>query len=295
MKKIYILLIVLLCAVLFSTCTETDPLTGKTTMAWVSNAELFQSSFTQYAQFINENDEIKTGKDAEMVKRLGDRISAAAQKWYTSIGEPNYLKDYKWEYHLIDDPQVNAWCMPGGKIVVYSGIIPVAGNEDALAVVMGHEVAHALLNHGKQKVSASLLQQLGAMGLSLTSALLGFNQNSQDLFMSLYGVGSTLFGTLPFSRECEEEADKYGLILMAIAGYNPDAAEPFWQNMASMSGGTGSKIEEFLSTHPSSTERAKALKEITPEARRRAAKLRIDAMKPLITQAKKIAAEINKE
>jgi len=293
MKKFKFLLIILLCGVLFLTCTETDPLTGKTTMAFVSNSELFTSSFTQYSEFLSSSTEVKTGKDAEMVKRLGDKISAAAQKWYTSIGEPKYLKDYKWEYHLVKDDQVNAWCMPGGKIVVYTGIIPVAGNEDALAVVMGHEVAHALLNHGKQKVSAGLLQQLGAMGLSLTAALLGFGETSQALFMSLYGVGSTVFGTLPFSRECEEEADHYGLILMAIAGYDPEAAEPFWQNMASMSGGTGSKIEEFLSTHPSSDSRASALRELTPEAKKRAAKLRIDAMKPSITQAKKIAAEIN--
>jgi predicted Zn-dependent protease len=224
-----------------------------------------------------------------MVKRLGDKISTAAQKWYESIGEPNYLSDYRWEYHLIKDEQVNAWCMPGGKIVVYTGIIPVAGNEDALAVVMGHEVAHALLNHGRQRVSVNLLTQAGLTVAALGVALSGADQDTQALFLGALGLGASLGVALPFSRDNESEADEYGLYLMAIAGYNPEASVPFWENMDRI----GKSGPEFLSTHPASDTRAKNLRKLIPDAKKRAAKLRIDAIKESIPRAIKVAAEIN--
>jgi predicted Zn-dependent protease len=289
MKKIKFLLIILLCSALFLTCTETDPLTGKETLALISNKELFPMAFAQYTEFLDSSTEIKSGKDYEMVMRLGDKISTAAKKWYVSIGEPNYLSDYRWEYHLVQDNQVNAWCMPGGKIVVYTGILPVTGNEDALAVVMGHEVAHALLNHGQQRVSVNLLTQLGLTAAGLGLALSGANSETQALFLGALGLGASLGVALPFSRDNESEADEYGLYLMAIAGYNPEASVPFWQNMASL----GSSGPEFLSTHPSSANRAKNLNKLIPIAKKRAAKLRIDAIKESIPRAIKIAAEIN--
>ena len=252
------------------TC-ETNPLTGETTLAFVSDSELFTMSFQQYDQFLSENKVITGTSDARMVKNIGENIKTAAEKWYTSIGKGDYLKDYKWEYNLVDDPQVNAWCLPGGKIVVYTGILPVTKNEDALATVMGHEVTHALFNHGKQRYSASVLQELGAEGVSLIAAGFGANQEGQALFQTLFGVGSTIFGTLPFSRKHESEADHYGLILMAIAGYNPEESVPFWERMAAQgSGGT----PEFLSTHPSPDTRIKDLQKWIPEAKKKAQELK---------------------
>jgi predicted Zn-dependent protease len=256
MKKLYWIFFILL---LFFGCV-TNPLSGKNTMAFVSNRELFNMSFTQYNDFLRENAVVRNTAEAEMVTRVGRKIAEAAQKWLTAEGSPNYLNDYRWEYNLVKDDTINAWCMPGGKIVVYTGILPVTQTEAGLAVVMGHEVAHALLNHGQQRMSANVLQQLGAVTLSVFT--------DSDLLMAAYGMGSTLVGTLPFSRKHESEADQYGLILMAIAGYNPSEAVPFWQRMASRSGGT----IEFLSTHPSSSTRIKQLTEWTPEAKQKAAR-----------------------
>jgi predicted Zn-dependent protease len=267
MKERKFLLLSLLCMMLLVTCV-TNPLTGKNTMAFMSNRELFASSFQQYSQFISENKVVTGTADARMVERIGGDIRKAAERWLTSEGQSAYLKDYKWEYHLVDSKEINAWCMPGGKIVVYSGILPYTKTQDGLATVMGHEVAHALLNHGQQRVSAGVLQQIGAIGVSILTA--GASEKSQALFMTAYGVGSTLFGTLPFSRKHESEADHYGLVLMAIAGYNPNASVQFWERMAAM----GSGGPEFLSTHPSDTTRIKDLKKSIPEAKRQAQKLK---------------------
>jgi predicted Zn-dependent protease len=266
MRKKKLLLLILLCTVLFVTCVS-NPLTGKYTMALVGNKDLFASSFQQYNKFISENKVITGTEDAIMVERIGGDIRKAAEKWLASEGKSSYLRDYKWEYHLVDSKEINAWCMPGGKIVVYSGILPITKTEDGLATVMGHEVAHALLNHGQQRVSANILQQIGAVSVAI--ALSGKSEKSQALLLTAYGVGSTLFGTLPFSRKHESEADHYGLILMTIAGYNPEESVPFWQRMSAR-GGT----PEFLSTHPSNTTRIKDLRKSIPEAKKKAAKLK---------------------
>jgi predicted Zn-dependent protease len=298
MKKIKILLTILLCAVMFSTCTVDDPLTGKSTLAIIGNDTLFPMAFGQYKEVLDEaknnNKEVTSGKDYEMVQRLGDKTRAAAEKWYESItGDPNYLKKqgYEWEYHLIEDKQVNAWCMPGGKIVVYTGILPVTENEDALAVVMGHEVSHALLNHGQQRISTNLIAQLGLSVVELGAALTMKDQAAKDFFVGALGLGATV-GMLGFSRDNESEADHYGLILMAIAGYNPDAAVPFWDKMSKLSP-EDPLFKDILSTHPSSSKRSEAMEKLAPEARKRAAKLRIDDLKAYIPQAKRIAEEIN--
>jgi len=237
-------------------------------MALVSNNELLASSFQQYDEFLSENKVITGTDDAIMVERIGVNIRKAAEKWLASEGNSSYLKDYRWEYHLVDSKEVNAWCMPGGKIVVYTGILPLTQTEDGLATVMGHEVAHALLNHGQQRVSASVLQQIGAVGVAIATSKQ--SKESQSLLMTAYGAGSSLLGTLPFSRKHESEADHYGLLLMAIAGYNPEASVPFWERMAA----NGGSVPEFLSTHPSDTTRIKQLREIIPEAKRKAEALR---------------------
>jgi predicted Zn-dependent protease len=227
-----------------------------------------ESSFTQYKQFLDENKVITGTANAAMVTRVGNKIRQAAENWALSTGQASYLESYQWEYNLVDSNEVNAWCMPGGKIVVYTGILPVTKDETGLAVVMGHEVAHALLNHGQQRVSASILQQVGAVGLSIVTQ--NQSQETQALAMTIYGAGSTIFGTLPFSRSHESEADHIGLILMTIAGYNPDFSVDFWERMAALgSGGT----PEFLSTHPSNDTRISDLRKWVPEARDKAIKI----------------------
>jgi len=263
------LLIILLCILLFLTC-ETNPLTKETTLALMSDKELFAMSFQQYNEFLSENTVINGTPKAIMVKSIGENIKTAAEKWYASKGNLKYLNDYAWEYNLVDSKEVNAWCMPGGKIVVYTGILPITQNEDALATVMGHEVAHALLNHGKQRVSAGYLQQLGgALGATLLGLAFGASEQTQELFLLAYGVGTNLGVMLPYSRKHESEADHYGLILMAIAGYDPEESIPFWQRMAAM----GSSGPEFLSTHPSHETRINDLKKSIPEAKKIAAEL----------------------
>jgi predicted Zn-dependent protease len=261
MKKLITVFFVIF---LFFGCV-TNPLSGKSTMAFMSNRTLFPMAFQQYSEFLNENTVITNTAEADMVARVGEKIANAAMQWLAAEGYPEYLDDYRWEYNLVSDKAVNAWCMPGGKIVVYTGILPVTETETGLAVVMGHEVSHALLNHGQQRMSANVLQQLGAVTLSIFT--------DSDLAMAAYGIGSTLLGTLPFSREHESEADRYGLILMAIAGYDPSEAVPFWERMAAMGGGG---TLEFLSTHPSSSTRIRQLREWTPEAKQRAASFGIE-------------------
>jgi len=237
-------------------------------MAFVDNSQLFPSSFAQYDEFLQENTVVSGTADADMVSRVGAKLAQAAQKWLAAEGYEEYLEDYEWEYKLVLDDTVNAWCMPGGKIVAYTGILPVAKTEAGLAVVMGHEVSHALLNHGQQRMSAGVLQQLGSIGLRVGLELAGVSSDAQSLAMAAYGIGTELGGTLPFSRSHESEADHYGLILMAIAGYDPDEAAPFWERMAALDSGD---IPEFLSTHPSDTTRIEQLRDWASEAKEKAA------------------------
>lgn len=247
----------------------TNPLTGKKTLNFVSNSELFPSSFQQYGEFLKTNKVVTGTADAKRVENVGIKIKAAAEKYLTSIGQPEYLKDYRWEYKLVDDKAVNAWCMPGGKIVVYTGILPITKGDAGLATVMGHEVSHALANHGAQRMSAAQLQQLGAVGVAVATG----NQSAekQQMWQQYYGIGSQVGVMLPFSRSHETEADKIGLVLMTIAGYNPDEAIVFWSRMSANS--TGQAPPEIMSTHPSDATRIANLKALIPEARTIAAKV----------------------
>lgn len=246
----------------------TNPLTGKSTLALVPDSQILPSAFAQYSQFLKENKVVTGTADARRVETVGMKIKGAAERWLASVGQKDYLKDYRWEYKLVDSKEVNAWCMPGGKIVFYTGILPITQDETGMAVVMGHEVAHALLNHGQQRMSSEVLAQLGAVGVG--AAVSGKSETTQAIAMQAYGVGAQVGALLPFSRSHESEADVVGLKLMAIAGYNPDAAIPFWQRMAAKSGGGGPP--EFLSTHPSNTTRIEELKKEIPKAKAEAAK-----------------------
>ncbi|OIQ22484.1 MAG: peptidase M48 [Flavobacterium sp. MedPE-SWcel] len=252
---------------LIASCS-TNPFTGKKDLNFVSNKEIFPTAFQQYDSFLKENKVIKSTSQSAMVVSVGKKIKEAAEKYLTAKGYKGYLKDYAWEYNLVDDPAVNAWCMPGGKIVVYTGIMPITKNEAGLATVMGHEVAHALVNHGAQRMSAGTLQQYGATGVALATS--GQSESAQQLYQQAYGVTTQYGAMLPFSRKHENEADEIGLTLMAIAGYNPEEAISFWQRMDANSGGNAPK--EFMSTHPSSNTRIKNIRSLIPKAKAEAAK-----------------------
>lgn len=259
---------------LYFSCA-TNPFTGKKTMAFVSNDNLFPASFQQYNSFLSENKVITGTKDADMIKRVGERIAVAAERWLNANGYQGYLKDYKWEYNLVDDKTVNAWCMPGGKIVFYTGILPIAQNETGVAIIMGHEVAHALANHGQQRMSAAYIQQ----GLALAGNVAIQDEQSRNIFNQSYGIGSNVLGMLPFSRSHESEADRIGLILSAIAGYNPDEGAELWKRMGVASGGQAPP--EFLSTHPANETRIKELQQLAPKAKEEAAKFGVTTFRPL--------------
>ena len=268
MNKSKILFSVLALFIVIS-CAK-NPFTGKNTLALVPNSEILPSAFQQYNQFLTENKVITGSSDARNVEVAGKKIKDAAEKWLNANGYQGYLKDYQWEYKLVINKEVNAWCMPGGKIVVYSGILPITKDEAGLATVLGHEVSHALANHGQQRMSAGLLQELGAAGVG--AAIGTKSAQTQQIAMTAYGAVTQYGGMLPFSRSHESEADKIGLTLMAIAGYNPDQAVVFWERMAANSAASGKAPPEFASTHPSDATRIADLKNLIPQAKAEAAK-----------------------
>lgn len=241
-----------------------NAITGRKQLQLFNESDIQAMATQEYRQFLTKNTVVSTSasKDAEMVRRVGQLISSAITNFYTQKGLVSELQGFQWEYNLVDSKDVNAWCMPGGKIVVYTGLLPITQNEAALAVVMGHEVAHALAKHGNERMSQATAQQLG--GVALSVAVANKTPEAQNVFLSAYGLGTTLGGTLPFSRKHELEADKLGLIYAALAGYNPQEAIPLWERMAKI--GAGQKPPEFLSTHPAEQTRIEKLKAMMPEA-----------------------------
>lgn len=238
----------------------TVPLTGRKQLTLIPNSELMAMSLNSYQQVLIESTLSNDTAKVAMVKRVGGRLADAAEVYLSAHGYST--ADYKWEFNLIeDDSTVNAWCMPGGKVAVYTGILPITQDETGLAVVMGHEIAHAIANHGNERMSESLLIEMGAVALS--AALEEQPQKTQDLFMLSYGAASHLGATLPHTRGHEAEADRIGLTLMAMAGYDPRAAIPFWQRMNQMS---GARPPEFLSTHPAPQTRIDNIRSYLPEA-----------------------------
>ncbi|HKI87553.1 MAG TPA: M48 family metallopeptidase [Draconibacterium sp.] len=259
MKKILILILI---AGFLPGCIL-NKVTGRKQLSLVPESELQLMAVSQYSTFLSENKVLNpnNNKDAAMVDRVGARISNAITTYYKSQGIESVTEGYKWEFNTVDSKEVNAWCMPGGKVVVYSGLLPVTQNETALAIVVGHEIAHAIAKHGSERMSQGMMQQLGGMALEI--ALSQKPQETQNLFMQAYGIGSTVGAVLPWSRQQETEADQYGLIFAAMAGYNPQEAIPFWQRMSNAG---GAKPPEFLSTHPSDETRMRKLKQFMPEA-----------------------------
>jgi predicted Zn-dependent protease len=259
MKQIFSVLLVVLSLV----ACKLNLATGRKQLSLVSESELQTMAKQEYQTFLGANKVVSASgnRDAEMVRRAGKRIAAAIKTYYDSKGQTSVLEGYEWEFNLVDNKEANAWCMPGGKVVVYTGLLSVAQNEAALAVVLGHEIAHAIAQHGSERMSQGLLQQLG--GVALEVALANKPAETQNLFLTAYGVGTTVGGTLPFSRKAESEADKYGLFFTAMGGYNPQEAIPFWERMAAAG---GPKPPEFLSDHPSDETRIKDIKANMPEA-----------------------------
>jgi predicted Zn-dependent protease len=259
MKKI---LFILLFVPVFISCTK-NLVTGRKQLDLVSETELQTLATQEYQTFLNANKVVSAGnnKDAEMVRRVGSRISAAITSFYNEKGYTSVLEGYNWEFNLVDDKAANAWCMPGGKVVVYTGLLPITQNEAGLAIVIGHEIAHAVAQHGSERMSQALLQQLG--GVALQVAISNKPAETQNLFMTAYGIGTTVGGILPFSRKEETEADKYGLYFSAMGGYNPQEAIPFWERMSAAG---GAKPIEFLSTHPSDVTRMETIKASMPQA-----------------------------
>lgn len=269
MRRIVLILTLFLAV---SAC-KVNPFTGQKTLNFYPNSQIFPMAFAQYDQFLGENNVVKGTADANMITRVGQRISSAAERWLAANGYPGYLNDYKWEYNLVKDETVNAWCMPGGKIVFYTGILPICQGETGVAVVMGHEVAHALADHGAQRMSAGTLQQIGAVAGNIAIQ----DPEKRNMFNQAYGIGSQLGVMLPFSRSHETEADRIGLQIMAIAGYDPYEAAELWKRMKAQSG--GQSPPEFMSTHPSNDTRINNLTAWAPEAAAEAAKFGVTSFK----------------
>jgi predicted Zn-dependent protease len=241
----------------------TVPITGRRQLSLVPDSEMNSLAVTQYKQTLGEAKLSTNAADVAMVRRVGQRIQAAVEQYFRDQGQSSQLEGYQWEFNLIDDPKtVNAWCMPGGKVAVYSGILPLTRDETGLAVVLGHEISHAVAKHGSERMSDQMVAQLGTTALS--TALSKNPSATNNLFLSAVGAGAQV-GMLKFSRNQESEADHLGLIFMAMAGYNPAQALPFWQRMAAQS---QNNTPEFLSDHPADATRIADIQRLLPEAQK---------------------------
>lgn len=259
MKKLLLLFVL---APILHACT-TNAITGRKQLSLFPESELQAQAVSQYQSFLSQNKVVNQNgsKDAEMVKRVGTRLANAITTYYKQNGNSVDLSSYKWEFNLVNNADVNAWCMPGGKVVVYTGLLPITQNEAALAVVLGHEITHAIAQHGNERMSqVALAQGLQVAGNVLTSN----NSQVNSIFNNIYGPGASVGVLLPNSRKQEYEADRFGLIFTAMAGYNPREAVPFWERMASAS--NGNKPPELLSSHPSDGSRIAQIKRYLPEA-----------------------------
>lgn len=239
----------------------TVPITGRKQLLIMPESEMVAMSLTSYNDFLKENKLSTSVADSRRVKEVGGRIARAVEAYLKSQGMESLIQDYRWEFNLVQSKEINAWCMPGGKVVVYEGILPVCKNDDGLAVVMGHEIAHAIARHGNERMSQQMIVQAGSAAAAY--ALKDKPEQTQALLGAAIGLGANYGVMLPFSRKHELEADKLGLIFMTIAGYDPAEAIPFWTRMASV--GSGQKPPEFMSTHPSDSHRIEQIRTLLPE------------------------------
>ena len=271
MKHLKHYLLAVVAAVLFSACgtTRTVPLTGRKQNLMISDQEVLSLSATEYSKYMASAKKSTNATNTAMVQRVGQKLANAVQTYLTNNGYANELSNYAWEFNLVQDNSINAFCMPGGKIVVYEGLLPITKDEASLAVVLGHEIAHAVANHSAEQMSKQIKQRYGLQIGTAVAGALGMGQNTQSIAQIIAQQGLQ-FRNLKYSRDHETEADHMGLIFAAMAGYDPNVAVTFWQRMAASSGGG---TAEFLSDHPSDETRinniknkflAEALKYYTP-------------------------------
>jgi predicted Zn-dependent protease len=256
-----IILSILLASFGLHSCSKV-PVTGRKQVSLLPASQMFAMSYQQYDEFLKEHPLSTDAQKTALVKNVGHRIQKAVEDYLAEKGMSQQLEGYAWEFNLVEDEQMNAWCMPGGKVVVYTGLLPVTRDEAGLAVVMGHEIAHAVADHGNERVSQMLLTQLG--GVALSVALKDKPEQTQAIWMTAFGVGSQLGVLMPYSRLHESEADHLGLIFMAMAGYDPHEAIRFWERMSDVK--QGQAPPEFLSTHPSDNRRIRDITRLIPEA-----------------------------
>lgn len=256
MKKLSFLLIVI-----FLTSCGSVPFTGRRQLQLVSNDEVIALSLQQYQEFMRTAPVERGTENAKLVNRVGNRLARAVEIFYKSNGYESELANYAWEFNLVADKSVNAFAMPGGKVVVYSGLLPVTQTEEALAVVIGHEIAHVIAHHSNERISQQVALQYGG---AIAGGLLGNSEATRQIGNTVFGLGAQLGVMLPYARKQELESDEIGVIIMAIAGYDPRAAIPFWQRMAQAS--SGSQVPEVLSTHPADNRRIERLTAIMPTA-----------------------------
>lgn len=261
--KMKMMSIIAVIAIVLYSCS-TVPITGRKQLNLIPDNEMLSMSFREYDQFLKENKLSHNQQEVNTVKTVGNKLAYAVEKYFNEKGQSGQLDGYKWEFHLVQNKEANAWCMPGGKVVVYTGILPITKTPAGLAVVLGHEIAHAVAKHGNERMSQALVAQLG--GVALSEALKNKPAQTRNIWLAAYGIGSKVGVLLPYSRVQESEADHLGLIFMAIAGYDPHEALTFWQRMEKEQG--GSSIPEFLSTHPSNQTRIEDIKKEIPEAMR---------------------------
>ncbi len=253
--------IILLSLIVFiAVACSTVPIIGRKQLSLLPESQMVAMSLTSYQEFLDTNRVVANGQYHQMVINSGKRISQAVEKFMRDNGMENRLKNFNWEFNLVNDATANAWCMPGGKIVFYDGIIPLCENEDGVAVVMGHEIAHAVAQHGNERMSHGLLTQLGGMALDVASR--EQPEQTRSIFLGAYGLGSQVAFTLPYSRKHEYEADELGLIFLTMAGYEPAESIAFWERMERLG---GANMPELLSTHPVNKKRIAALQKLLPE------------------------------
>ncbi|HEY7729107.1 MAG TPA: M48 family metallopeptidase [Candidatus Eisenbacteria bacterium] len=242
----------------------TVPITGRSQLHLIPDSEMMSMSYSEYDQVLKSSKLSGDATQTDLVRRVGRRVQGAVERYFADRGMADKLRGYRWEFNLVEGKDVNAWCMPGGKVVFYSGILPICRDESGVAVVMGHEVAHAVAGHGGERMSQQLVAQMG--GAALAVALREKPEQTRSLWMGAFGAGAQLGVLLPFSRTQESEADHLGLVFLALAGYDPNRALEFWQRMADAN--RGSAPPEFLSTHPSDRTRIAKIRAELPEAMR---------------------------
>jgi len=259
MKNIFFLATILF----FLNGCSSVPVTGRKQLSFISSSEMNSLAATSYKETLSSSKLSTNAEQTAMIKRTGERISKAVEQYMAEKNMSSALSGFQWEFNLIDEPNtINAWCMPGGRVAFYTGILPVCQNDAGIAVVMGHEIAHAVANHSSERMSQEMLVQMG--GTALAAVMQEKPQQTQQLALTVFGVGSQVGAILPYSRKHEFEADQLGLFFMSMAGYDPNEAPRFWERMQALSG--GGAPPQFLSTHPSDAKRISELKAAIPEA-----------------------------